>query len=174
MNTKNNQRKQNSVKNICTAFFDLLKDKDISEIRVSQLCMKADINRSTFYSSFIDIYDLADKIRTELEKDVLERLALDFKWTESKQDFLKLFTHISENQELYRFYFKLGYDNRQLLLFDKCLEISELTDEHLEYHVEFFKNGFNSMVKLWLDKNCEETPLQMRDILLKEYRGRFS
>lgn len=172
MNVKNNKRRQESVERIRTAFFDLLKEKDISEIRVSQLCMKANINRSTFYASFVDIYDLADKTRLELEEEVTRILELEVTLGESKEDFLRLFTHIKENQELYRFYFKLGYDSRKLMLFDKCC-VKAIDKDFLEYHLEFFKNGFNSIVKLWLENDCKESPEQMCNILLKEYRGRF-
>ena len=42
-------------------FFELLSEKDINKITVSELCNKADINRATFYRYYIDIYDYDDR-----------------------------------------------------------------------------------------------------------------
>lgn len=174
MNVKNNKRRQESVVRIKSAFFDLLMKKDISQIRVSEICMKADINRSTFYASYTDIYDLADKILIELEEEVNRLLDLEMDWNKSKDDFIKLFGHIKENRQLYNFYFKLGYDSRKLMLFDACCVAKEFDEEYIGYHIEFFKSGLNSIIKLWLENGCKETPEQMCDILLSEYRGRFN
>ena len=40
------------------ALIELMKDKTFEEIKVSDICNKALINRSTFYAHFDDKYDL--------------------------------------------------------------------------------------------------------------------
>ena len=50
------------------------------------------------------------------------------------------------------------------------LEMAE--NKHLKYHIEFFRKGFNAIVKLWLEGGCIETPEEMQEILQSEYRGR--
>lgn len=70
MNTKNNRRRRESVEKIERVFIELLQTKEINEIRVSDICKRCGLNRSTFYANFIDIYDLADKVREHLEREV--------------------------------------------------------------------------------------------------------
>ena len=62
MNTKNNKRKRESQRKIETAFIELLQEKELNQISVIAICKKANLNRSTFYSSYLDIYDLVSKI----------------------------------------------------------------------------------------------------------------
>ncbi|MBQ9937180.1 MAG: TetR family transcriptional regulator C-terminal domain-containing protein, partial [Oscillospiraceae bacterium] len=45
-------------------------------------------------------------------------------------------------------------------------------DGMLEYHIEFFRSGFNAMVKKWLSGGCKESPEQLSLVLKNEYRGR--
>ena len=116
---------------------------------------------------------LADRILEKLETEVLQLLEKETAWNYSGGDFLRLFQHIEENQTLYRCYFKLGYDSRcDLKLYDFCMQDYDISIEFIDYHVEFFKNGFNAIVKKWLDGGCKETPQQMHDILMGEYSGR--
>ena len=42
----------------------------------------------------------------------------------------------------------------------------------IEYHMEFFKSGITSIIKMWLKNGCKETPEEMAEIIKSEYRGR--
>ena len=172
MNTKNNKRKQASAERIKRAFLDELRKKELQQIKVSDICKAADINRSTFYSAYTDIYDLAEKIRIGLEEEVNAVVEWETDWSESEERFLKLLEHIKENRELYLFYFKLGYDSRKLKLYD-IRDTENIDGDVLEYHVEFFKSGFNGIVKMWLENQCKEAPQRICDVLLHEYQGRI-
>ncbi|WP_143787839.1 TetR/AcrR family transcriptional regulator, partial [Oenococcus oeni] len=50
--------------------FHLLKEHPIKEISVSQVCKKANINRSTFYDHFEDIYELFDVTQLNKRKEL--------------------------------------------------------------------------------------------------------
>ena len=174
MNTKNNRRRQETVNKIENVFLEFLKEQELSQIKVTAICEKVGINRGTFYANFMDVYDLADKMHERLNKEVNALFEQDIKWQYTDTYFLKLFEHIKDNQTLYYFYFKLGYDDcYDLKLYDICRTDYDIQNEHIDYHISFFKSGFNALVKKWLNSGCEKTPQQMRDILLYEYRGRF-
>lgn len=173
MNTKNNKRKQASTEKIRRVFLDFLSKKDLTQIKVSDICTAANINRSTFYAAYTDIYDLAAKIRGELENDVCRLFIPENDLSNiNPTDFLNLFEHIKNNRELYSFYFKLGYDNGSSMLYNVGVDIG-MEENVLGYHIEFFKNGLNAIIKMWLKNGCKESPQHMCDILLYEYRGRY-
>ena len=172
MNTHNNKRRQSTVKRIEDAFLSELKEKNISQIRIADICKLAEINRSTFYANDSDIYDLADRMFQQLEQDVFQLLSQDTECNYNDRDFLRLFQHIAENQDLYRSYFKLGYVHQNdMKLYDLYIQ-QHLQEEYIDYHITFFQNGFNGIVKKWLDRGCQESPQHMTDILLAEYQGR--
>ncbi len=172
MNVKNNKRKRESVRKIESVFINLLMTKDLNKISVSDICKEANLNRSTFYANFIDVYDLADKIREKLEGE-FHSLFSDFNEAEESAGAEKMFRHIYENQLFYKTYFKLGYDTKhENLIYDIKRAEKDFDNKHIKYHIEFFKSGFNSIVKMWLEGGCQETPEEMSEILKLEYNGR--
>lgn len=171
MNTKNNKRRRASVEKIEKAFIELLQGQELKEITVSDICKATDLNRSTFYANFVDIYDLADKLREKLEQDF--SLLFQDEATRERDGAVAMFRHIQENQILYKTYFKLGYENRQqIMTYDPRRAQRDFNNQHLEYHIEFFRNGLNAIIKLWLAGGCRETPEEMAEILKLEYQGR--
>ncbi len=172
MNTKNNKRRRESVARIEQAFMALLEIRDLKSITVSDLCKQTGLNRSTFYANYLDVYDLADKLRVKLEADFASQFA-DDPYQDRASSALHMFRHIAENQAFYRMYFKLGYDEQHpVLVYDRQRANADFGGEYLDYHIEFFRNGFNAIIKMWLARGCRETPEEMNAILMAEYRGR--
>ncbi|MCM1158677.1 MAG: TetR/AcrR family transcriptional regulator [Bacteroidales bacterium] len=64
------RRVRKTKKAIQDVFCELTKEKRLNEITVKELCAKADINKSTFYLHYRDIYDLANSIQSILIEDV--------------------------------------------------------------------------------------------------------
>ena len=172
MNVKNNRRRRESKKKIEKAFIELLQTKEIKEITVSHIIKLAGLNRSTFYANYIDIFDLADKTRVKLEND-FSNLFANYDYFNERSGALKMFTHIKENQIFYNTYFKLCYDDKHLIsIYDKKRAEKEHIDSNIKYHIEFFRNGLNAIIKLWLRGGCKESPEEMAEVLKAEYRGR--
>ena len=89
------------------------------------------------------------------------------------RDAVTMFRHIYENQLFYKTYFKLCYDEKhQISIYDISRAEQDFNNKHIKYHIHFFRNGFNAIVKMWLANGCEETPEEMAEILKSEYRGR--
>ena len=173
MNTKNNRRRRASIERIEKVFIELLQTKELQEITVSDICKLCELNRSTFYANFIDIYDLADKVREHLEEEVDRLYEAEKTQGFNSNDYLRLFRHIKDNQLFYRTYFKLGYDNQfKLEYYDIHQAQRDFDDKHIAYHAEFFRCGFNAIVKMWLAGGCQETPEEMDGMIRSEYKGR--
>jgi AcrR family transcriptional regulator len=172
MNVKNNKRRRASKKKIEKAFIELLQNRKIKEITVSDIIKITGLNRSTFYANYIDIYDLADKTREKLETD-FSNLFADYDYFNERSGALKMFTHIKENQIFYNTYFKLCYDEKHLIsIYDANRAEKEHINSNLKYHIEFFRNGLNAIIKMWLAGGCQESPEDMAEVLKTEYRGR--
>lgn len=173
MNTKNNKRKRTSMQKIEQVLIELLQTKELNQISVSDICKRANLNRSTFYANYVDIYGLADTMREKLEAQVADLYKNEIMQGFNSHNYLLLFRHIKENQIFYRTYFKLGYDETyQILTYDYKLAKKHFADRFIDYHMEFFKSGLTKMIKLWLQNGCRETPEEMFEILKSEYRGR--
>ncbi len=100
MNVKNNRRRQQSREKIEQIFVEMLQEREITEVTVSDICKKTGLNRSTFYANYTDIYELADTIREKLEDEVNALYENDMV-NQCGNDYLKLFRHIKENQIFY-------------------------------------------------------------------------
>ncbi len=172
MNTKNNKRRQATQEAMERVFIDLLQTREISQITVSDICKGAGYNRSTFYANYLDIYDLADKIRDKLEAEVYA-LYQDDLYANCGNDYLKLFRHIRDNQIFYITYFKLGYDSRHTVdLGSISRKQTGFPEDHLDYHIEFHKAGLNAIIKKWLASGCADAPETMVKIIEDEYTNR--
>lgn len=172
MNTKNNKRRKESQEKIEKAFIELLQTNELKKITVSDIIKNTGLNRSTFYANYMDIFDLADKTREILEKE-FSNLFADYDYFNETTGALKMFIHIKENQIFYNTYFKLCYDDKFLVsTYDTKRAEMEHIDSNIKYHIEFFRNGLNAIIKLWLAGGCKESPEEMAAVLKKEYRFR--
>lgn len=168
-----NVKKKNSEVKIEKAFINLLQTLELNEIRVTDICLKANINRSTFYANYLDIYDLADKVKKTMYLDILGLYKEETLKQEHSYNYLKLFKHIKKNQEYYKIMFKLNFDFS--VYYDYYLEQKEAmkyfsTNENLDYHITFFKAGISAVLKKWLNNNCDKEPEEMAKILFDEYQ----
>lgn len=170
MNTPNNKRKKASQEKIEKTFLQLLQTKELSNISVTDICKISKLNRTTFYANYMDIYDLADKIREKLENNITLIYQDEINNQYNSHNFLKLFRHIKDNQLFYKTYFKLGFDNEcKFFRYDTNLSKEYFNDQFVDYHIEFFKSGLNSVIKLWLKNDCKESPEEINSIIESEY-----
>ena len=67
-------RIQKTKNSICSAFIELRSRKQLERITVKELCELAQINKTTFYSHYVDIYDLSDQIESDIVSTVIRNL----------------------------------------------------------------------------------------------------
>ena len=173
MNKTVNNRKKKSVEKIEKIFIQLIQRYEINEITVSDICKLASINRTTFYANYLDIYDLADKIKDSMFYNLLDLYKEEVMKGEHSYNYLKLFQHIKENQIYYKTMLKLKMDFSKY--FDYSQENGEAmkylgTIKNMEYHIEFFKAGMSAIITKWLQEGCQESPEEMEQILKSEYQ----
>lgn len=177
MNIKNNSRYKMSSEKIETAFLTLILNHKYEDITISQVCKEANINRSTFYCHYDDINDLIIKIENKFAKG----MATIFNYGERQTHdaFIEMFTFIMENKYFYKAFLNIPYAtlaecNIKSEVLDNIEQktISELKDVGIFYRASFFGAGIKEMCRIWLERNCKETPEQMATLLLEEYKNR--
>lgn len=176
MNTPNNKRRKESQKRIENIFINLLQTKDIKDITVSEICKLAKINRSTFYANYIDIYDLAEKLTEQLYTEFINVYKDEQDKRKHSYNFLKLYTHIKDNQLFYKTYFKLDIDKSKPM--SDAISDAEMirffgSSKNKHYHIIFFKAGLNAVIKEWLANGCQESPEEIDQIIKNEYNKKI-
>ncbi len=169
MNTPNNKRRKESQNRMERAFIRLLQNQELEQLSVSAICREANVNRTTFYANYTDMHNLAEAVGRRLEQEVQNLYQNTKDRSYSSDNFLKLFQHIKENQLFYKTYFKLGFDNAEIIGYDLPLAADFYGDRHIEYHLAFFRSGLNAVIKRWLQNDCRESPEEIAAIIRTEY-----
>lgn len=181
MNTKNNKRSQETDEAIIRAAFDamLIGGKQISRITVREICERANINRSTFYAHYMDVYDLFEKVEMQMAEMCSERImgstSGGFKGMTER-----MFSFILEYKEFYQIYFSelsrvshiievMVAPFKEQIEDMKSAGLGNGIPGEIEYHFAFFTAGFTSILVLWLAGNCKETPSELFDIMMRVY-----
>lgn len=95
------KKQPKSKRAIIAAFIDIRKHTPVEKMTVTNLCKVAEINKSTFYVYYQDIYDLSDQV----ENDLVRRITNSISHTECAFDDPGAFTEevfraYGENQRL--------------------------------------------------------------------------
>lgn len=176
MNTNNNKKSQKTQKNIENIFLNLLKEKDISDISVSLICSIANINRSTFYLHYNNVYDLLEQIEYKMIIKLTKQLnsnnnPLD---SDSKRYLLPYLNYIYINKDFFTVFYKYSISNKyeselECILFTslkKYLNSSIIKDTTtLNYCLEYYEAGLFSIIKRWILHDCKETPKEIAQII---------
>ena len=168
----NNKKRKKSQEQIEKIFLQLIQKKNIDDISVSNICELSRLNRSTFYSNYIDIYDLAEKVKQQMENEFAQFQLSN----NSKQDeygYLNMFRYIKDNQIFFKTYFKLEAISKSLPT-QYRVELAEkyYDNKFIDYHIEFFRAGLNAIIKKWLNNGCKETPEEINEIITSEYKNK--
>lgn len=174
MNKVNNKRSENSKRAIQKAYMNLVVSRsNVDSITVSDVCKKAGINRTTFYSHYLDMDDLIQSIYDWMVEEFLKVFEEESKTLKHSFNFEKLFKNIKDNQIFYKLYFKLGFDFKNIFAEKGSEGIAKMfykNTKHLDYHIDFFAAGMTAIIQKWLAKGCKESPKEMAQIIADEYQ----
>ncbi len=154
----------------------LLKEKQISDITVKEICSLADVNRSTFYAHYLDLYDLLAKTEEEVLDDMQSYFGQhDFnKDEESIQMTEKLLDYVMANKEIVQILLHENADpnfqKRVMKIAREYLKASwKLTQGHEKnishYASVFIIGGGLQMVKEWMDDDLMLSTKEMAGLI---------
>ncbi len=169
------------------ALISLLKMKPFEYITVSELCKKADVNRSTFYLHYENMCDLLDEATRYLLDDFLSYFSNDtkiiaFNISECELDDLNFvcdkylnpyFTYLKENREVFltalsnikSFKFDDVYKKLYENIFAPILSRFHYPEEDRKYVMLYYLNGINAINIEWLKDGCKKTIQEMTKIV---------
>lgn len=106
------------------ALNELMKEKTFEEIKVSDICSKALINRSTFYAHYEDKYELLQDSIKDLKDSLSKELAKNKNINSTKEYYLELIklflNHIEERKDTY---LAIAINNRNSILTDILYDV---------------------------------------------------
>lgn len=125
MTNKNDLRVIKTNKALFNALLDLMKEKTFEEIKISDVCSKALINRSTFYAHYNDKYELLIELIDELKSNLLATLQKNENEINTKEYFMAmlelLMNHIDEKRNIYT---AILVNNRNSILMDILIDVA--------------------------------------------------
>ena len=179
MKVKNiNTSSISTQKNIKEAFAILMSQKkELSMITVTELVKKAGITRSSFYTHYDNIYDVAK----EIQDDTLKLIDFDEDDIESpetiKKYLNKVINYLKNNEEMYR----LISASKEVLIFaqklskviyNKIIKLEIIKPENKELKVSFFTDGCVSLFIKYFKGKMNESLDEIGDYIdhvIEEY-----
>ena len=158
---KTDRRTLKTRKAIYNVLIDLLTQKELHKVTVQEISDTADINRTTFYKHFLDVYDLYDK----LEQDILidwGMLVLDMQALRSRDFFDKLVTYVDKNRNIFKMVFSSYAPVQLRSKFEKLLEGllrkieaekkgTDIKDIKLSYQTSYRAQGCIAILSRWVE-----------------------
>lgn len=170
-------KKEKTRQKIMKCFWDLFHQKSVDKITVSELTALAQINRSTFYSHFKDVYDVLDQIEEQ--------------YLPSAAKFFTKCHNIADKEEIYQNFlniFDKNYENFSFLLSDRgdpnfanklknCTRpvfkksIPEVYQQNkcFDLTIEFVLSSMISVITYWANHTSEITSKELMDHLHELY-----
>lgn len=106
------------------ALVDLMKDKTFEEIKVSEICNKALVNRSTFYAHFEDKYEFLVDFLDTFKDSLTSYLDTNKNILNTKEYYMELIklvlTHIEDKKNIYS---AIMVNNRNGVMMDIIIDV---------------------------------------------------
>lgn len=175
MNTKNNRQFRLSEQLMEAAMTELMNSMEFEKITVKKICEKAGVNRSTFYAHYTDIFDMIEKMKTNLQKELLESYpvpgAVAVLSLESLLPFLR---HIHSHMDFYRvalqtrreFPIRQGYQQMwKQVVIPLCQKADITSESEMMLYFIGFQAGLTMILKQWVDTGCQESEEKIAQII---------
>lgn len=179
MNKKDDLRVIKTRKLIYQTLLDLMKEKTFEEIKVSDICSKAMINRSTFYAHYEDKYELLIDFLSNLKEEFARELNESCKENLSIREYyirlISLFLdHIDSKRNVYN---SIMVNNRSSIMMDILLSVVnddilkrfKENDINLKVPTEviskFYLGGVINIGMEWLSNSNKYTKEEILDYL---------
>ena len=154
------------------ALLELIKEKKLNEISVSELCKRATINRNTFYSHYNNPMDVLEEMSSAMMAGIQAAILEAGNQREATVIVCRI---IRENAALSKVIFS---ENGDTSLLDKALtlaatrnatlmkgESNDMDLAHRHYLSEYTIHGSSAIIRAWVGSGLRETPEDLADFI---------
>ncbi len=162
---------------------DLLKEKPVNKITISELCEKTGIRRQTFYYHFADLRELIEwTCYVEVESVLKENRHYSsweagfydiFKLAKQEKSFIMNIYHGVSVSLLQDYMCHLTFPLLKQVVDEvaKSLDIDDVSESDKEFVERFYTIAFVDIVISWVDRDMKEDPKEIIDHLSPLIKG---
>ncbi|MBD5544740.1 MAG: TetR/AcrR family transcriptional regulator [Lachnospiraceae bacterium] len=175
MNKKNNKQFQNSDVRMKKAMLELMNTTPFDKITVRLICERAEVNRSTFYAHYKDIYDMIEQMERNLQKNLMDNYPVPEKVTPlSLESFIIFLEFIRKYKDFYRvalkarreFPLKQGIGPLWVqIIRPLCFQAGITSESEMMFYFVGFQAGFTMILKRWVEQDCIESEKTIAQII---------
>ncbi len=162
------------------SLLELLLEKPITRITVTDVCRRADINRGTFYAHYVDPEDLLRQIESNMKEALTQALAL-FGNEEPEYVLPAVCNVLTSDKELCLVLFG-DYGDKDFLhelvdmVRDSAIEYwrsvtPELSQSQLELLFTFCANGLAALIRDWARSSSRQVPEELGQMAARLIRA---
>lgn len=151
MDKKIDKRVQKTKHAIYIAFVELLNEKDINQITITDVAKKANINRKTFYNYYTDTYEVLEEIQNLVVAAFVKNIGT-VEFTNMADFLAEIFVKFTEtvNRDL-EFYSLLFKTNNRSYFIVKIVDIlREYVQKRIEETETINQNRFKVAIDLYI------------------------
>lgn len=164
-------------KSIKNALMELVEERDISKISVSDLAAKALINRSTFYLHYADVSEVAADIEKEMANNLasyIDNFLVDDIYASIYSLFLQLFNRLNENERIKRYIIYSTCSNRIIArlkeifvknAMDLIVKTTGVSEKDILYPLTYAASGIIDCYVKWV--RDDDNSLSLSDVMEK-------
>lgn len=164
------------------AFIQLVAEKGFESLTIKDITGKARINRGTFYAHYEDKYGCLESYEAEIMEGLVAIIKEHYPLNETihlvKNTFAtEIFQHLNRHKEMLKvllspkgdphFQVKLKQWMWEQLFEKTTVPLFNPSQMHVspEYFASYVSGANLSVIQVWLNKGCKETPEEMASIL---------
>ena len=162
------------------AFLALLKEKPFDKITVTDIVSRAELNRSTFYAHYPDIFGIVDELENEMVQKniaIIEKIQYRNIFTDPSPYLDGIAAMMEENKELLTYLGRNQLSRSYLEKFYKLMINDVLTrstipesirnSPEFAIRVHFFIGGIINTYHQWAEGELKQTPAEISKQIVK-------
>ncbi len=175
-NDKLDRRARYSIRAMQNSLLELLEEKSLDAVSITELCARADINRGTFYKYYRDVYELYEEIEDGFVEDLRKLFAEAC--DQEENFFLKVTSILQNNRNFVQPNHQTEGASRLLskllgLVLPKIYEMvsvqrPDLQPEAARYRSEFILGGCARVYEVWI-KEGMIIPVDQMQVYMNDF-----